>query len=58
MWMRFDWGRMTCEMDFQPRNAWSLFNAATEAMKGINPNTVVNRTQGLHGLFDSLVGLS
>lgn len=44
--------------DFLPRNAWSLFNAATEAMKGINPNTIVNRTQALHGLFDGLVGLS
>jgi len=43
---------------FQPRNAWSLFNAATEAMKGVNPNTVVRRTQALHGLFDGLVGLS
>lgn len=27
-------------------------------MKGINPNTVVHRTQALHGLFDGLVGLS
>ena len=44
--------------DFRPRNAWSLFNAATEVMKGINPNTVVHRTQALHGLFDGLVGLS
>ena len=44
--------------DFQPRNAWSLFNAFTEASKGINPATLVNRTQALHGLFDGLVGLS
>lgn len=44
--------------DFTPRNAWSLFNAATEVMKGINPNIVVHRTQALHGLFDGLVGLS
>lgn len=43
--------------DFRPRNAWSLFNAATEVMKGINPHTVVNRSQALHGLFDGLVGL-
>lgn len=43
---------------FRPRNAWSLFNAATEVMKGTNPNVVVNRTQALHGLFDGLVGLN
>ena len=57
---------------FRPRNAWSLFNvqrstfnvqrstfnAATECMKGTNPNVVMNRTQALHGLFDGLVGLS
>lgn len=52
-----EWRTPTHE-DFQPRNAWSLFNAATEVMKGINPNTVVHRTQALHGLFDGLVGLS
>jgi len=44
--------------DFRPRNAWSLFNAATECMKGMNPNVVVNRTEALHGLFDGLVGLN
>ena len=44
--------------DFRPRNAWSLFNACTEVFKGINPHTVVNRSQALHGLFDGLVGLS
>ena len=36
----------------------STFNAATECMKGTNPNVVMNRTQALHGLFDGLVGLS
>lgn len=44
--------------EFRPRTAWSLFNAATEVMKGVNPHTVVKRTQALHGLFDGLVGLS
>jgi len=44
--------------DFRPRNAWSLFNACTEAFKGINPHTVVERSQALHGLFDGIVGLS
>ena len=43
---------------FRPRNAWSLSNASTEVLKGINPHTVVNRSQALHGLFDGLVGLS
>ena len=43
---------------FAPRNAWSLFNAFTEASKGSNPHTVVNRTQALHGLMDGVVGLS
>ncbi|MCB1085491.1 MAG: DUF932 domain-containing protein [Verrucomicrobiae bacterium] len=52
-----EWRTPTHEA-FQPRNAWSLFNAATEVMKGGNPNTVVHRTQALHGLFDGLVGLS
>ena len=50
--------RKPSHVDFLPRNAWSLFNACTEAMKGINPNTMVNRSQALHGLFDGLVGLS
>ncbi len=44
--------------EFAPRNAWSLFNAATEVMKGANANTLVARSQALHGLFDGLVGLS
>ncbi len=44
--------------EFQPRTAWSLFNACTEALKGINPHTAVARSQALHGLFDGLVGLS
>ncbi|MCB1087502.1 MAG: hypothetical protein KDM63_10690 [Verrucomicrobiae bacterium] len=52
-----EWRRPSHE-DFGPRNAWSLFNAATEAMKSINPHTVVGRTQALHGLFDGLVGMS
>lgn len=38
--------------EFQPRNAWSLFNAFTETYKGCNPVTVVARSEALHGLFD------
>jgi len=41
-----------------PFCARSFFNAATEVLKGINPNTVVHRTPALHGLFHGLVGLS
>ena len=44
--------------EFRPRNAWSLFNAFTEAQKGLNPNALIARTQALHGLFDGLVGLN
>lgn len=44
--------------EFAPRNAWSLFNAFTEAHKGLNPNAIVARSQALHGLFDGLVGIN
>ncbi|MEQ1841152.1 MAG: DUF932 domain-containing protein [Verrucomicrobiales bacterium] len=50
--------RMPSHEDFAHRNAWSLFNAFTETSKGLNPQTLVNRTQALHGLFDGLVGLN
>ena len=55
--MTFTEWRTPPHEDFLPWNAWRLFNAATKMMKGINPNTVVNRTEALHGLFDGLVGL-
>ena len=41
---------------FQPRNVWSLFNAFTEALKG-NLNELPKRTEALHGLLDTHVGL-
>lgn len=44
--------------EFRPRNAWSLFNAFTEAQKGSNPHLLVARSQALHGLFDGLVGIN
>jgi hypothetical protein len=44
--------------DFGSRNAWPLFNTATECMKCTNPNAVVNRTEALHGLFHGPVGLN
>lgn len=44
--------------EFAGRNLWSLFNAFTGVMKdqGTNINTVVSRTQHLHGLFDTVAG--
>jgi len=50
--------RQPSHEDFEPRTAWSLFNAFTERMKGGNPNTTLRRTQALHGLFDGVVGLA
>jgi hypothetical protein len=38
--------------DFQPRTAWSLFNAFTEIHKTVNPHTAVRRGEALYGLFD------
>lgn len=43
--------------EFAPRNAWSLFNGFTEALKG-NLAELPRRTERLHGLLDSEVGLS
>lgn len=42
---------------FAPRTAWSLFNSFTEVMKGLSLNELAARTQRLHGLFDTQVGL-
>jgi hypothetical protein len=42
--------------EFQPRTAWSLFNAFTEVLKG-SLTLLPTRTQALHGLLDSHVGL-
>ena len=43
-------------IEFAPRNAWSFFNAVTESLKG-NLNELHKRTEALHGLLDSFVGL-
>lgn len=43
--------------EFQPRNLWSLFNSFTEVAKG-NLIELPRRTERLHGLMDSFVGLS
>jgi len=44
--------------EFEPRNAWSLFNAFTEVHKRINPHAAIPRSEALHGLFDTTVGLN
>ena len=43
---------------FEPRNAWSLFNAFTEAHKTVNPHTALRRGEALHGLFDAETGVA
>lgn len=42
---------------FEPRTAWSLFNAFTEAQKRASPHRALARGEALHGLFDAAVGL-
>ena len=43
--------------EFQPRNAWSLFNAFTEVFKEMPVDELPNRSQALHGLMDQMCGL-
>ena len=43
--------------EFRERTAWSLFNAFTEVHKGMNPHTVIQRGEALHGLFDQAAGV-
>ena len=43
---------------FQPRNVWSLFNAFTEAFKDGDLAVLPKRTEALHALMDSQVGLA
>ncbi len=38
---------------FEPRTAWSLFNAFTEATKKANPHTQIRRGEALQRLFDA-----
>ncbi len=44
--------------EFQTRNVWSLFNAFTESLKDGNLAELPKRTEALHGLLDSHVGLA
>jgi hypothetical protein len=43
---------------FEGRNVWSLFNAFTESLKEGNLAELPKRTEALHGLLDTHVGLS
>ena len=49
--------RMPTHPDFDGRNAWSLFNAYTEVLKG-NLDMLPKRSIALHGLMDNYVGLT
>jgi len=43
---------------FEGRNVWSLFNAFTESLKEGSLQELPKRTEALHGLLDTHVGLS
>lgn len=43
---------------FESRNVWSLFNAFTESLKDGALSELPKRSQALHGLLDSYVGLN
>jgi hypothetical protein len=43
---------------FKQRNAWSLFNAFTEATKKVNPHTQIRRGEALQRLFDAKYDLA
>lgn len=42
---------------FEPRNAWSWFNACTERLKG-HLHLLPDRTRALHGVCDQFVGVN
>ena len=50
--------RKPAHEEFQPRNAWSLFNSFTEVMKDYDIAGTFKRSQSLHGMFDTVVGLA
>jgi hypothetical protein len=49
--------RQPSHAEFEPRTAWSLFNAFTETLKWYNADSAYARSQPLHGLFDARCGL-
>jgi len=44
--------------EFQPRNAWSLFNSVTQTMKGSSFTMLPTRTTRLSALFNDLTGVT
>jgi hypothetical protein len=44
--------------EFEPRTAWSLFNAFTECLKGYTADSMYARSQPLYGVFDAACGLA
>jgi hypothetical protein len=44
-------------VEFEPRTVWSLFNSFTETLKGAL-TALPRRTEALHGLMDTFVGLN
>ena len=44
--------------EFEVRNVWTLFNSFTEALKDGNLMELPKRTQALHALLDTHVGLN
>jgi hypothetical protein len=43
--------------EFEERNVWALFNSFTESLKKSSLAEVPRKTEALHGLLDSYVGL-
>jgi hypothetical protein len=52
------WWRKPAYEEFRRRCVWSLFNSFTEALKHGNLAELPKRTEALHGLLDSHVGLA
>lgn len=49
--------RKPVHVEFEPRTAWSLFNAYTEVLKGLSLAELPRRTVRLHGLLDQVTGI-
>ncbi len=53
-----EWRRPSHKEFAEDRNAWRLFNAFTEVLKGTNVFHMPKQTQALHGLMDAHCGLA
>ena len=52
-----EWRRPRHE-EFQPRNAWSMFNAFTEVLKGSSLTASMTKTTRLHGVFNRTLAIT